>query len=125
MTTSLPRARHLRPRPDDVRPRLSRLGHPDALTGQEPPLQRAANELIAAERHLTHLQTRHLEARRSGDPPAISAAASRQAGAEDRIERLRARLHEERRRELLAARAGPPLPGAPRERPLLRRFFDI
>lgn len=119
----MPGARHIRPRPEDVRPRLSRLGRPDELTGQEPPLQRAANELIAAERQLTHLQTRYLEARRSGDSPAISQAASRQAGAVQHIERLRAQLYAERQRELLASSGDRTRPRRAHGPSLLQRIF--
>src|SRR5919106_4362033 len=101
MTTPLLRARHLRGRPQDVRSRLSQLGHPEQLSGREPPLQRTANELIAAERQLADHQSRYLETRRTGDAAAASLAASGQDRALRQIEALRAQLYEERRRELL------------------------
>lgn len=93
------------------------------MTGQEPRLQRAANELIAAERQLTHLQTRYLEARRGGDPPTISLAASRQQGAVQRIERLRGKLYAERQRELLASSDDRTRPRPAHGPSLLRRMF--
>ena len=54
MTLTVPVPRHLEPRPEDIRPRLARLGYPDEMTGLEPPVQRLANFLIAAERDLSH-----------------------------------------------------------------------
>ena len=95
------RPRHLNPPTADSRPRLSRLGHPEEMTGGEPPMQRIANELIAAERDLTDHQTHFLAARCDGDPDAASMAASRQRATTARIDALRASLHAERRRELL------------------------
>ena len=95
------RPRHLQGPTEDLRPRLSRLGRPDELTGSEPPTQRIANELIAAERDLTDHQTHFLAARRDGDPAAASLAAANQQATADRIDALRTRLHAERRRELL------------------------
>ena len=100
MPTSI-RPRHLRAATEDPRPRLSRLGHPDELTGSEPPTQRIAHELIAAERDLTDHQTHILAARRDGNPDAASLAAASQRATTARIDALRARLHAERRRELL------------------------
>jgi hypothetical protein len=95
------RPRHLQAPTEDSRPRLSRLGHPEELTGSEPPTQRIANELIAAERDLTDHQTHVLVARRDGDPDAESFATARQKATTDRIGALRDQLHAERRRELL------------------------
>ncbi len=101
MSLTVPVPRHLAPRPEDARPRLARLGHPDELTGMEPPVQRMANYLIAAERELSHVQSRYFEARRGGDPDAIAAAIARQEAAKREIGRLRVQLYAERRRELL------------------------
>ena len=101
MTLPNPVARHVEPRPDDVRPRLARLGHPDELSGMEPPIQRMANYLIAAERELSHVQTHYFAARRGGDPDAIAAAVARQEAAKREIGRIRVQLYAERRRELL------------------------
>ena len=104
MTLTVPVPRHLEPRPEDLRPRLSRLGHPDELTGMEPPRQRMANYLIDAERQLSHVQSRFFEARRSGDPEVIAAAVARRERAEQAIARYRLQLHAERRRQLLEGR---------------------
>lgn len=101
MSVTVPVPRHLAPRPEDARPRLARLGHPDELTGMEPPVQRMANFLIAAERELSHVQSRYFAARRGGDPDAIAAAVARQEAAKREIGRLRVLLYSERRRELL------------------------
>jgi hypothetical protein len=101
MSVTAPVPRHLAPRPEDARPRLARLGHPDELTGMEPPVQRMANFLIAAERELSHVQSRYFAARRGGDPDAIAAAVARQEAAKREIGRLRVLLYSERRRELL------------------------
>jgi hypothetical protein len=101
MSVTAPVPRHLAPRPEDARPRLARLGHPDELTGMEPPVQRMANFLIAAERELSHVQSRYFAARRGGDPDAIAAAVARQEAAKREIGRLRVQLYAERRRELL------------------------
>ncbi|HEY8179963.1 MAG TPA: hypothetical protein VIH33_06135 [Candidatus Limnocylindria bacterium] len=101
MSVTAPGPRHLAPRPEDARPRLARLGHPDELTGMEPPVQRMANFLIAAERELSHVQSRYFAARRGGDPDAIAAAIARQEAAKREIGRLRVQLYAERRRELL------------------------
>ena len=101
MSVTVPVPRHLAPRPEDARPRLARLGHPDELTGMEPPVQRMANFLIAAERELSHVQSRYFAARRGGDPDAIAAAVARQEAAKREIGRLRVQLYAERRRELL------------------------
>ena len=101
MSLTVPVPRHLAPRPEDARPRLARLGHPDELTGMEPPVQRMANYLIAAERELSHVQSRYFAARRGGDPDAIAAAVARQEAAKREIGRLRVQLYAERRRELL------------------------
>jgi hypothetical protein len=101
MALTVPVPRHLEPRPEDARPRLARLGHPDELTGMEPPIQRLANFLIAAERQLSHVQSRYFEVRRGGDPNAIAAAEARQEAAKREIGRLRVQLYAERRRELL------------------------
>jgi hypothetical protein len=95
------RPRFLRGPTTDARQRLSRLGRPEELSGREPPRQRTANELIAAVRDLTDHQTRVLYARREGDFAAASAAAAQERLTEHRIDQLRRRLHEERRRELL------------------------
>ena len=100
MSVTAPVARHLAPRPEDARPRLARLGHLDELTGMEPPVQRMANFLIAAERELSHVQSRYFAARRGGDPDAIAAAVARQEAAKREIGRLRVLLYAERRREL-------------------------
>lgn len=67
----------------------------------EPPRQRMANYLIAAERELSHVQSRYFEARRTGDPEVIAKAAARWDAAEDRIARIRLQLYAERRRQLL------------------------
>ena len=88
MSHPVPVPRHLAPRPEDARPRLARLGHPDEMTGMEPPVQRMANYLIAAERELSHVQSRFFEARRGGDPDAIAAATARQDAAKREIGRL-------------------------------------
>ena len=101
MSLAVPVPRHLEPRPEDARPRLARLGYPDELTGMEPPVQRMANFLIAAERQLSHFQSRYFEARRGGDPNAIAAAIARQDAAKREIGRLRVQLYTERRRQLL------------------------
>jgi hypothetical protein len=101
MATSSTRPRHLHPPTEDPRPRLSRLGHPEELTGGEPATQRIANELIAAERDLTDHQPRVLMARRDGDQDAATLAAARQRATTDRIDALRERLYTERRRALL------------------------
>ncbi|HEX6474643.1 MAG TPA: hypothetical protein VF114_06110 [Candidatus Limnocylindria bacterium] len=101
MILTIPVPRHLEPRPEDARPRLARLGHPDELTGMEPPRQRMANYLIAAERELSHVQSRYFEARRTGDPEVIAKAAARWDAAEDRIAKIRLQLYAERRRQLL------------------------
>jgi hypothetical protein len=106
---------------EDLRPRLARLGHPDELTGMEPPRQRVANYLIAAERELSHVQTRCFEARRGGDPDVIAAAVARQDAAEAEIGRLRFQLYGERRRELLRRRPQGPAPATPLS--LVQRFF--
>jgi hypothetical protein len=95
------RPRYLQAPTEDPRPRLSRLGHPEELTGNEPPTQLIANQLIAAERALTDHQTLFLAARRDGDTDAASLAAASQRATTQRIDALRARLHDERRRELL------------------------
>jgi hypothetical protein len=87
----------------DRRPRLRRLGHPEELTGRESPVQRTANELIAAELALTHHQTRFIYARREGDQLGAWDAASRQTATARRIDALRRRLRDQRRRELLAS----------------------
>ena len=108
MTHPVPVPRHLEPRPEDARPRLARLGHPDEMTGMEPPVQRMANYLIAAERELSHVQSRFFEARRGGDPDAIAAAAARQDAAKREIGRLRVQLYAERRRELMQRGASAP-----------------
>ena len=122
MTLTVPVPRHLEPRMEDLRPRLSRLGHPDEMTGMEPPRQRMANYLIAAERELSHVQTRFFEARRGGDPDAIAAAIARQDRAEAEIGRLRLQLYGERRRELMRQRAQrPEVATAPRS--LVQRLF--
>jgi len=63
--------------------------------------QRLAHELIAAERDLTDHQSRVLMARRDGDQDAASLAAARQRATSGRIDALRERLYEERRRALL------------------------
>jgi hypothetical protein len=105
MSYPVPVPRHLEPRPEDARPRLARLGHPDELTGMEPPVQRLANFLIAAERDLSHVQTRFFQARRSGDPEIIAAAKARKEEAEQSIGRLRLQLYAERRRRLLQSAA--------------------
>ena len=102
MALTVPVPKHLEPRPEDGRSRLGRLGHPDELTGMEPPVQRFANYLIAAERNLSHVQSRYFEAQRSGDERAIAAAAARKDAAQREIGRLRVQLYSERRRELLA-----------------------
>jgi hypothetical protein len=73
----------------------------EELTGHERPTQRTANELIAAERELSHLQTRVLQARRDADAALALSAEARQDRAARQITALRARLYEERRRELL------------------------
>ena len=100
MSTVL-RPRHLTSLTEDSRPRLSRLGRPDELTGSEPPTQRTAHELIAAERDLTDHQTHFLNARRKGDRDGAAYAAAMQQATAERIDGLRTRLHDERRRELL------------------------
>lgn len=83
-------------------------------------MQRTANELIAAERQLADHQSRYLEARRTGDAAAASLAASGQDGALRQIERLRAQLYEERRRELLGIGPGArPVPPPAGQRPSL------
>ena len=122
MTLTVPVPRHLEPRPEDVRPRLARLGYPDEMTGLEPPVQRLANFLIAAERDLSHVQSRFFEARRSGDPDIIAAAVSRKEAAERTIGRLRVQLYAERRQQLL--QSGRPSQGrTATPRTLLDRFF--
>ncbi len=122
LTLTVPVPRHLEPRPEDARPRLARLGHPDELTGMEPPRQRMANYLIAAERELSHVQSRYFEARRSGDPDVIVKAAARWDAAEEKIARLRLQLYAERRRHLLESRADDSGNGhAPRS--LIERFL--
>ena len=122
MTPTVPVPRHLEPRMEDLRPRLARLGNPDELTGMEPPRQRMANYLIAAERELSHVQTRFFEARRGGDPDVIAAAQARQDAAEARIGRLRVQLYRERRQVLLQhARPQTAAPAAPRS--MVQRFF--
>lgn len=115
MALTVPVPRHLEPRPEDLRPRLARLGYPDELTGMEPPRQRMANYLIDAERQLSHVQSRYFEARRTGDPYVIAAAVARREAAEQRIARYRLQLYAERRRQLLVGRARQPVAeGAPR-----------
>jgi len=122
MSLTVPVPRHLEPRPEDARPRLARLGYPDELTGMEPPVQRMANYLIAAERQLSHVQSRFFEARRGGDPDAIAAAIARQDAAKREIGRLRVQLYTERRRELL--QRGASQPGSETsERSLIQRFL--
>ena len=71
----------------------------------EPPRQRMANYLIAAERELSHVQSRYFEARRTGDPDVIVKAAARWDAAEEKIARLRLQLYAERRRHLLERHA--------------------
>jgi hypothetical protein len=122
MSLTVPVPRHLEPRPEDARPRLARLGYPDELTGMEPPVQRMANYLIAAERQLSHVQSRYFEARRGGDPDAIAAAIARQDAAKREIGRLRVRLYSERRRELLQRGAGQP-DADTAQRSLVQRFL--
>jgi hypothetical protein len=122
LTLTVPVPRHLEPRPEDARPRLARLGYPDELTGMEPPRQRMANYLIAAERELSHVQSRYFEARRSGDPEVIARAAARWDAVEDRIARYRLQLYAERRRHLLE-RAGLDTANGHAPRSLVERFF--
>ena len=86
---------------ENPRPRLSRLGNLEDLTGAETPRQRTAHELIAAEGDLTEYQTRLVYARRDGDPAQASLAAASRDATTRRIDRLRIELHAERRRELL------------------------
>lgn len=121
MSLTVPVPKHLEPRPEDLRPRLARLGHPDELTGMEPPIQRMANYLIAAERELTHVQSRYFEARRGGDPDAIAAAVARQDAAERAIGKLRLQLYQQRRRELLGDATRPADESSPRS--LVQRLF--
>jgi hypothetical protein len=123
MTLTAPVPRHLEPRPQDVRPRLARLGYPDEMTGLEPPVQRLANFLIAAERDLTHVQTRYFEARRIGDADTIAAAIARKEAAERTIGRLRVQLYAERRQQLLQSAMASPERTAKPQRTLLDRFF--
>jgi hypothetical protein len=122
MTLTVPVPRHLEPRMEDLRPRLARLGHPDELTGMEPPRQRMANYLIAAERELSHVQTRFFEARRDGDPDVIAAALARRDAAEATIGKLRIQLYSERRQDLLQ-RASPQTAAAAAPRSMVQRFF--
>ena len=122
MTLTVPVSRHLEPRPEDLRPRLARLGHPDELTGMEPPRQRMANYLIDAERQLSHVQSRFFEARRTGDPDVIAAAVARRERAEQSIARYRLQLYAERRQQLLESRAAR-LYGDQAPRSLIQRFF--
>src|SRR4029078_13151799 len=82
MPLTIPVPRHLEPHPEDVRPRLARLGHPDEMTGLEPPVQRWANFLIAAERNLSDVQSRFFEARRDGDPDAMATLTAQWESAE-------------------------------------------
>ena len=123
MALTVPVPRHLEPRPEDVRPRLARLGYPDELTGLEPPRQRLANFLIAAERDLSHVQSRYFAARRSGDPDVIAAAVARKESAERAIGRLRVQLYAERRQQLLRAAKSRPARLATPQQSLLQRFF--
>ena len=123
MTLTVPVPRHLEPRPEDVRPRLARLGYPDEMTGLEPPVQRLANFLIAAERDLSHVQSRFFEARRSGDPETIAAAVARKEAAERTIGRLRVQLYAERRQQLLQSGKASSDRTATPQRTLLDRFF--
>ncbi len=98
------------------------LGYPDELTGMEPPVQRMANYLIAAERQLSHFQSRYFEARRGGDPDAIAAAIARQDAAKREIGRLRVQLYTERRRELLQ-RGASESDADTSQRSLIQRFL--
>lgn len=123
MALTVPVPRHLEPRPEDLRPRLARLGYPDELTGLEPPRQRLANFLIAAERDLSHVQSRYFEARRSGDPDIIAAAAGRKESAEQAIGRIRVQLYAERRRHLLQTAPARPGRTATLPRSVFQRFF--
>jgi hypothetical protein len=123
MSLSVPVPRHLEGRPEDVRPRLARLGYPDEMTGLEPPVQRLANFLIAAERDLSHVQTRYFQARRSGDAGTIATALARKEAAERTIGRLRVQLYAERRQQLLQSANGSPDRTATPPRTLLDRFF--
>ena len=122
MTLTVPVPRHLEPRPEDLRPRLARLGHPDELTGMEPPRPRMANYLIDAERQLSHVQSRFFEARRTGDPEVIAAADARRERAEQSIARYRLQLYAERRQQLLESRSARPN-GDQVPRSLIQRFF--
>ena len=88
----------------------------------EPPVQRMANYLIAAERELSHVQSRYFQARRSGDPDAIAAAAARQDAAKREIGKLRVQLYAQRRRQLL--QGGTPWTGtSTSQRSLAQRLF--
>lgn len=113
--------RHVKPRAALERrgnDRIAALGAIEQQPMQQTPSQRTANELISAERALTEAQTRYLAARRSwtdairrgADTPgdAVTAAEAEVNAAEDmrdyaigRIDELRMRLQEERRREAL------------------------
>jgi hypothetical protein len=124
MALTVPVPRHLEPRPEDLRSRLARLGNPEELTGMEPPIQRLANFLIAAERELSHVQTRFFEAQRSGDAEVIAAAAARKAAAEAAIGSLRVQLFTERRRQLLQRGEVAPAASVDEQRSLMQRFIE-
>jgi len=121
MPLTVPVPRHLEPRPEDVRPRLARLGHPDEMTGLEPPVQRLENFLIAAERNLSDVQSRFFEARRGGDPDAMATLSAQWEAAERAVGSFRLQLYQERRRQLLLSEPARVDATAPRS--LLQRFF--
>lgn len=113
--------RHVKPRVAFARrgnDRIAALGDAEQQPMDQTPSQRTANELISAERALTEAQNRYLTARRTwtdairrGDEAtadAVTAAQTEVNAAEamrdyaiGRIDELRRRLQDERRREAL------------------------